>query len=618
MRNASEKLSRRCRAAIALLALAFSCAAPAHASHTYEGAARIVAVSDPHGAYDAFVRTLQQAAVLDGDGNWSGGETHLVITGDLLDRGADSRKVMDLVMQMEVQAMEQGGRVHLTLGNHEVMNLVGDLRYVAAGEYAAFADEETAAERDAWFERYLAVRQQGIEVPIDATALRAEFDAERPPGIYAHRRAFLPYGKYGRWLMQKPLLVVVNETAFVHGGLPPLVAELGLERLNAELGAQVSEYARHLELLADRGVLDPAINFYDHPAAADRLLANPAIGAEERAALETLKRLGDAAVHAIDGPLWYRGTVGCNALEESDPLQAALAAIGAKRVVIGHTPTVTRHVLERLDGRVIEIDTGMLNPYYRGTGHALVLEDGQLAVVTEDGRGAGEPLPHPRRVGDRADDLDVDAIERILADGEIIAAADSEERKIVTLRDGDNTLDALFVSNPRRKGLSPQLAAYRLDRMLALDLVPATVARQVDGTDGTLQFLPQRTANESQRAAAGQGIGAWCLLPKQWNSMYIFDVLIHHRGRSPTDMRYGTGDWGLLLTGNGETFDTNRGKPRYLDKAPLRIGPAWVTALESLTDERLAAELGDVLDRRRITALGKRRDLLLAEAAAVE
>ena len=69
-----------------------------------------------------------------------------------LDRGADSRRVMDLLMRLEQEAARAGGRVHLLLGNHEVMNLIGDLRYVADGEYAAYQDVETAEERERWFQ----------------------------------------------------------------------------------------------------------------------------------------------------------------------------------------------------------------------------------------------------------------------------------------------------------------------------------------------------------------------------------------------------------------------------------------------------------------------------------
>ena len=81
--------------------------------YRWTGVDRIVAVSDPHGAYDALIETLNNASVIDDTLAWSGGTTHLVITGDLLDRGADSRKIMDLVMRLESEAPEQGGMVRV-------------------------------------------------------------------------------------------------------------------------------------------------------------------------------------------------------------------------------------------------------------------------------------------------------------------------------------------------------------------------------------------------------------------------------------------------------------------------------------------------------------------------
>ena len=68
---------------------------------------RVVAVADIHGAYDAFERILKQAGVLDESLGWSGGATHLVIVGDVLDRGAGSRRAMDLIMRLEsLETME--------------------------------------------------------------------------------------------------------------------------------------------------------------------------------------------------------------------------------------------------------------------------------------------------------------------------------------------------------------------------------------------------------------------------------------------------------------------------------------------------------------------------------
>ena len=569
-------------------------------------------MSDPHGAYDALGRTLVNAGIVDADGNWAGAAAHLVITGDLLDRGADSRRIMDLVMRLEEQAPAAGGMVHLTLGNHEVMNLVGDLRYVALGEYAAFADEESAEERERWFQSMLSVYRLNAADEIDEAALRAEFERLRPPGFYAHRRAFGSEGKYGRWLLQKPLVVVVNDTAFVHGGLSPMVADLGLDRLNDEMRSQIVDYVVAIETLNNAGLFDPGMNFYEHEFAAEELLADATATAEVRAALETVVALNDAPVHDSGGPLWYRGNVGCSLPTEGESLNASLAAIGASRVVIGHTPTPGRQVLERFDGRVIEIDTGMLKSAYQGSGFALILENDAISVAQELDSALTAPVPHPRRVGDRPDGLDVDALENLLSAGDIVSTTEDESgRTIVQVSDGEHTVSALFVRSPRKRGLEPEIAAYRLDRLLQVDIVPVTVGREVDGRRGALLFLAAQTRDEAYRSGSGQGGGAWCPLPRQWNSLYIFDVLVNNNGRAPNTMVYNTRNWQVMSLGHDKAFGTRVTRPVYLEKQVLDITSSWKDALESLSDERLNESLADVLPKRQIEAIGKRRDFLL-------
>lgn len=602
-------------AAFVLLPLVMSACALAE-QYRWSDVDRIVAVSDPHGAYDALVETLNNAGVIDDTQGWSGGTTHLVITGDLMDRGPDSRKIMDLVMRLESEAPEQGGMVHLTLGNHEVMNLVGDLRYVSRGEYAAFASEESAEERERWFQQYRAANALKSLVTADETTLRAEFDKVRPPGFFAHRQAFSSEGKYGRWLLQKPLLVVVNETAFVHGGLPPLVAELGLDKLNDELRAEVGDYVRQLDVLIQAGLIDPASSFYDHDDLAEVLATDTALSPEVQNAVQSVIELNDARVHNSIGPLWYRGMVGCSALVEGDVLAESLAAIGARRVVIGHTPTVTRHVLQKFDGQVIEIDTGMLSSAYQGSGNALIITGDKLSVVNESDSGAEMPVPHPRRVGARDDELSAEVLETLLTAADITSTrTDETGRTIVELGTGDQAVSALFLK-ARSKRVNTALAAYRLDQLLGLNMVPVTVAREVDGERGSLQFLPENSRDEAYRSSGGQGGGAWCPLQRQWNSMYIFDALVYNEGRAPNNMNYSPSNWQLLLMGHSNAFGTKRDRPRYLADIELQLTGTWVEALSSLTDTELTDNLADVLDKRRLAALGKRRDLLLSEVAA--
>ncbi len=600
---------------IALLFCAFASLPVAHgAEYRWYDVDRVVAISDPHGAYDAMRTTLAHAGIIDADGNWDGGASHLVITGDLLDRGADSRPIMDLVMQLEQQAAGAGGMVHLTLGNHEVMNLVGDLRYVARDEFGAFAEEETAEERERWFQAALSAERERVEGDVDEAALREAFDGARPPGFYAHRRAFSSTGQYGRWLLEKPLMVVVNDTAFVHGGMPAMVAFLGLEQLNEQLGEQVKRYVEALDYLYEHGHLDPAVNFYDQADMAEAMLAADQGSDELTAALQAIVDLNDAQVHDSTGPLWYRGTVGCSALTEGDVFDSALAGVGASRVVIGHTPTLKRQVLTRFDGRVIEIDTGMLNAAYQGSGFALILEGDDVSVAQEQADALTTPVPHPRQVGQRNAALDADTLASLMADGEIISTTtDDSGRTIVEFRYVGAAVTALFAPDPGREGFQPELAAYRLDRLLGLDLVPVTVAREIDGVSGTLQFLPNNARDEGWRAGAGQGGGAWCPLGRQWNSMYVFDALIRNEGRVGNSMMYSPGNWQLLSVGHSEAFATGRGRPKYLKDSAFSLTSAWVDALSGLSDDALRETLGDVLSRRQIRAIGQRRDVLLRD-----
>jgi hypothetical protein len=596
------------------IALLLACSLPLSAvagEWQYSDAERIVAVSDIHGAYDALVATLQNAEVLDAELGWSGGPTHLVIVGDILDRGPDSREAMDLLMRLETEAETAGGMVHVLIGNHEAMNLVGDLRYVSREEFADFAGEETEAERERWLAEYASDKSAAGDI---SDELRREFDERFPAGYFAHRREFEADGRYGAWLLSQPVVVVINGTAFVHGGLSPMIADIGLDGVNATLAGELEQYVENLEPLYDAGVLTPMDNFYAHP----RILQNYMPSVDADAALLDLvaetRELAASDVHAPDGPLWYRGNVACCRLVEEERLQAALDEIGATRVVIGHTPTQGRRILERFDGDIIEVDTGMLTERYGGSGNALIIEGGRLAVVSEDSEEITTPQPHPRQVGSRPGGfLSADATEALLAAGEISnEREDAAGRTLVTVSDGKRSLDAVFVKR-ENKETYPDLAAYRLDRLLELDMVPVTVKRSLGRHEGSLQFLPPQLMTEKERSEAGRGGSANCPLAQQWSAMYVFDVLIFNEGRTPARINYRTDDWQLILVGHDRAFSNDRDRPRHLERVDLEVGEGWRAALRALTDDVIEREFDGLLDTRRRNALAARRDALLAD-----
>ena len=145
-------------------------------------------------------------------------------------------------------------------------------------------------------------------------------------------------------------------------------------------------------------------------------------------------------------------------------------------------------------------------------------------------------------------------------------------------------------------------------------MVPITVQREVDGKDGTLQFLPSSSKSDTERVAAQAGGSAWCPLARQWNTMYIYDALTFNVGRNPEFMLYSPDNWQLVIMGHDQAFRSSKDRPPYLRSTTLEFTSSWVKALNELTDDVIKRELGDVLGKRELSALGKRRDILIRDA----
>lgn len=591
-------------------------AGPAHAADTanrLDGVRRVVVVPDVHGAYQELLSVLRETAVIDESLHWRGGDTQLVSLGDLIDRGPDGRKVLDLFMRLELEAPGSGGAVHVLLGNHEVMNIVGDLRYVTDVEYAAFAGRDDDSLREAAWQ---------VVLGKEPSASRAEFDAAFPAGYFAQRRAFSPTGQYGSWLLAKPFLIVINDTAFVHGGLPEMVARLGLEATNDTLHTQLSDYLRTWQATEEGLGLARPVSFLERPGAV------AGSGAEEQS--KTLTMLQDAEIFTPRGPTWYRGQALCYPYGEAENLTAALARLGVSRLVVGHTTSPTGRVLSRFGGRVVLLDTGMLQSVYKGAPAAFVFENGQWNVAYADR--PGQRLPPEtlaRAVGPRPGGMDDDALEQWLEQAEVTGIEDLDagitEPRRVSLRKDGVELRAVFkqlstgpAGNQSARVLNEsdryeyELAAYRLDRLLGLDMVPVTVPRTINGRRGVLQFWIDGSINLRNMLEQGLQPSGWCDAAPQYNLMNVFDVLIHNSDRTQENALF-TKDWMLVLIDHTRAFRTYTKNPVLLYRGETRLPQALAERLKALDRATLERAIGAYVHRRQIDALLKRRDLLLSE-----
>jgi hypothetical protein len=189
---------------------------------------RLIAIGDLHGDIEATRRALRLGGAIDGTDRWVGGDLVVVQTGDQFDRGNGELAILELLERLEAEASRAGGAVHVLNGNHEFMNVRGNMRYVTPGGFAEF---------------------HGLPgVDLTRTDIVTFPEHERP-----RRAALAPGGPVARRLARRNVIVIVGDTVFVHGGILPATVIFGLDRINEESRAWLrGELAEPPEVLLSR------------------------------------------------------------------------------------------------------------------------------------------------------------------------------------------------------------------------------------------------------------------------------------------------------------------------------------------------------------------------------
>jgi hypothetical protein len=396
----SQQLARRlltaCLAIALLLTLSAAPSAPA----------RVVVVPDVHGAYVELLSLLQRVQLIDKNLKWTGGSTTLVQLGDAIDRGARSRACLDLLMSLERQAPKAGGKVIPLLGNHEVMNVMGDLRYVTPEIYRTFATAGSEKKRVQAYKDYLRFRaahdgRSHPALPPADEATREAWMQEHPLGFVEYRDAFAPRGTYGRWIRTHHAIVEIDGGLFVHAGLDPALGIGSVREVDDRVTAELAAFDSIWGTLVDSGVVWCDMTLQEGvQAASDELKWIVARGEAthpegDRAALKLVGYERWMAASPV-GPLWYRGLA--EGPEESaiGALEAMLERLQARYIVVGHTVVSKSDVTIRFGGRVFLLDTGMLAEAFGGRATALEIKDGRFRAWHADGSPVTLPAPPER------------------------------------------------------------------------------------------------------------------------------------------------------------------------------------------------------------------------------
>lgn len=148
---------------------------------------KLLVLSDIEGNFAALRKLLQANKVIDEDFKWKFDNGHVVLLGDFFDRGQQVTEVLWFIYYLEEKAKADGGYIHFVLGNHEIMSLSGDLRYV----HKKYLENAALLKQD-----YMSLYDENSEL--------------------------------GRWLRTKNTVEKIGDVVFVHGGLSPHVRRMNI------------------------------------------------------------------------------------------------------------------------------------------------------------------------------------------------------------------------------------------------------------------------------------------------------------------------------------------------------------------------------------------------------
>ena len=341
-----------------LLLLLFTAVLPALSAAkipcVWTGVEKIVAVGDLHGAYENFVEILKGTKVVDENLHWIAGKTHLVQMGDIMDRGPDARKIFDLLIGLEKEAENAGGKVHVLLGNHEMINIAGIAfdyaGYVIPEQLVSFLPEDYRKQREKDFAEHIAgIKPQDLDTNLDTNPdLRKYWQAliKVDPMVREKYKKFFN-AVYKKWLLKHNAVIKINGVVFVHGGISPGYSTWKLEDLNGEVRTELDYLSGPVSTEHGGAVYQPRIAF-------DR-----------------------------DGPFWYRDLAYSDEPEFKGEVDKILANLKADAMVIAHTrlsgSPVSMEFMTRFNGRIWTIDTGISTAFDNALS-ALIIENGKFIV----------------------------------------------------------------------------------------------------------------------------------------------------------------------------------------------------------------------------------------------
>jgi len=564
----------------------------------WKGVDKIIAVGDVHGAYDSFVKILKAAGLVDDMLKWSGGKTHLVQTGDIMDRGDYPKDVFDLVKRLEIEALEAGGKVHMLLGNHEEMNITGIVfrhpEYVSAKQFASFLPDDYRKKKENEFRSQLQKASKGDNNSdpsfLDSyfeTKWRGLMDDKYIQGLYVNTFN----SEYGRWLIEHNAVIKINDIIFSHGGISERYSTWPLQRINDVFRKELNEY-------------------------------------RQAYIRRTQPRIQLEILYMPDSPLWNRDYVLKDEKTYGKIIDKILENLNANYMIIAHTPLGSPVILEneediisfrtRFDRKIWLIDTG-ISDYYYGILSYLRIENGKFKMSEWREKEYEEEEPfEPSQIA--PEDMSREELEYFLKNAAVVdvnkgAVPGRTGAWKINLDNGEVRRSAMFkvVDETRPERLPDsykyELAAYALDKLLDFQKIPAVIEREIEDTRGSLQIRIEDCIGLDEQQRKNITPPDSQAFVNALEEINVFENLVYNDRKELDDILIQEESWKIFRVDFSEAFSPI---PNLIPEQKItRCSKTLFQNLQELPDKVIKARLEIYLNDEEMSALLSRKALII-------
>ncbi len=419
------------------------------------------------------------------------------------------------------------------------------------------------------------------------------------------------------FISASPFVLQLGDWAFAYGGISGKYENESVQELNQRIGIEITGYPRRVLELRSDGLL---LSGESITQAEERLQRSAFKGKQKK----QLAEVGEMMVASGRAPHQYRGSAICHPYAESFNVERFLKRTGARHLVVSTNDR--KGMLRRMDGMVYAIG---------------LTQSPDVLLLRNDvaQRASGKSFdPDRRLISEQLSEMSDSEVERFLRKGEILRVEEigtgiTNPLRITQQLDGI-TQDSVFKYVDSSPGLESktryakrsedsdryiyEVVAYKLDRLLDLQMIPVAVQAEVNDKPGVLQDWITGAINERDRGESGQPFESACPQYEQYRLRFVFDLLIHNEDRNLTNILWDKEEYRLLFIDHTRAFRVTENRPDMYRSVELRVSDLLRKKLMSLSKANLSQTLAPYLHPRQIEAILIRRDQILEDALTTD